>query len=138
MTKLSGAGRWHPEIGQEYQLRMHKLDEILRHIQRRQETGESREEKDGQLDQQATHLEDTNSKLSNVLAVADLMKELQNVKDWPIQQCRARIAKLKESIQESSQKIDRVRQEDSPGQQRKSVIDTRRVSQDRLIEPSGA
>ena len=39
-------------------------------------------------------------------------------------------------MQESSPKIDGVRQEESPGQQRKSGSDARRVNQDWLIEPS--
>ena len=34
----------------ECQLRMHKLDKILGHVQRKQETGESSEEEQGQLE----------------------------------------------------------------------------------------
>ena len=71
------------------------------------------------------------------MAVANFTKELQRVEDGPIQQNRARIAKLKESIQESSPKINKMRQEESQGQQRKSGSDAGRVSQDRFIEPSG-
>ena len=59
------------------------------------------------------------------MVVANLTKELKSVKDKPIQQCRASIAELMDSIQESNPKINMVRQEENPCQQRKSESDAR-------------
>ena len=46
----------------------------VRHIRRRQEKGESGEEEEGQLDQQASQLEDVHNKLANAMVVVNLSK----------------------------------------------------------------
>ena len=55
-------------------------------------------------------LEAAHNKHWDTMVVGNLTKELQSIKSGPIQQCRAGIAKLKESAQESSPDFDRVRQ----------------------------